>query len=471
MEFKNIEENDIKLPITLTLAAREAQNIIGQLNSNDIECIAKADEKTLTLTFGVKDIEKVNKLLQPYNINEPLDNLVVTAPKAEKKEDLIPFANSISNLYERKLNGTVSKMSKHHNHIKTLQTAVKDSKDAAERLTSRNNMLKGIEKFFPFFQNPVNALIKSNENKIDRLISRNIPKLEKQIRIHQTTIEKLSIKAEKHTTRKNLCRHLSDVVKNFGIADRKERSIQYLTAMSALNGDMQKINAEKLNNCIDSIAKFNEKYPQLSPQQQSRAKHEYQSLEQQKKMLEVKGKKLQAAQLDYAGMIGRVHQPEISEAVDKAESVFDTHISEGNFTFGNAVDFLCIDTASAICETASQVQADMMLLDKDGDLIPDRLDSTFNPEVTRHMEETDNKAVKEKPAEPQTPGSDEEYMRARVTDDEYKNLKENGFKCAKKRSQKEEAIPVIRFKKSDEVKFNKIMEDFSHKKFTKGAKK
>lgn len=83
---------------------------------------------------------------------------------------------------------------------------------------------------FPFFKSPINALIKRNEKKIERLNNK-IPKLEKQIKIHQTTIDKLSKSAEKYKVRKNACKHLSEVIKSFVIkiplsAKREEEFIR-----------------------------------------------------------------------------------------------------------------------------------------------------------------------------------------------------------------------------------------------------
>ena len=69
-------------------------------------------------------------------------------------------------------------------------------KNEVERLTNRNDMLKGFVKTFPVFKSPINALIARNSKKIERLKKKGIPKLENQIQIHQNTIDKLNKRAE-----------------------------------------------------------------------------------------------------------------------------------------------------------------------------------------------------------------------------------------------------------------------------------
>lgn len=106
MEYKNTEEAEIKLSTTITLSNNKAEEILAQLKESGIKFIFSSDENKTSITFSIEDLEKMSKILSPYNQNE-LDTL--TIPKADKKENLIPFFNAVSNIYDRKINGTVKK--------------------------------------------------------------------------------------------------------------------------------------------------------------------------------------------------------------------------------------------------------------------------------------------------------------------------------------------------------------------------
>lgn len=72
-------------------------------------------------------------------------------------------------------------------------------------------------------------------------------------------------------------------------------------------------------------------------------------------------------------MMKAYKKPETTAAVDKAEKVIDESISKPHLQLGNVVD-LCVDSGSIVFESA---EINKLYLDKDGDLIPDRIDNSF----------------------------------------------------------------------------------------------
>lgn len=92
------------------------------------------------------------------------------------------------------------------------------------------------------------------------------------------------------------------------------------------------------------------------------------------------------------------------------------------------------------------------LEDKDGDHIPDRIDSTYSPDG--YMTQT-NYDYSHK--------NDDEYRKALVTSDEYDQLQEKGFKCQKAKSIHEDGRIPIRFKASDKENFDKIIHSLGGK--------
>ncbi len=92
------------------------------------------------------------------------------------------------------------------------------------------------------------------------------------------------------------------------------------------------------------------------------------------------------------------------------------------------------------------------LEDKDGDHIPDRIDSTYSPDGYRTQTNYDY-----------SHNNDDEYRKALVTSDEYDQLQEKGFKCQKAKSIHEDGRIPIRFKASDKENFEKIIHSLGGK--------
>lgn len=86
------------------------------------------------------------------------------------------------------------------------------------------------------------------------------------------------------------------------------------------------------------------------------------------------------------------------------------------------------------------------LEDKDGDHIPDRIDSTYSPEGFRTQTDIDY-----------TKYSENEYCKALVTSVEYEHLKENGFECQRAKTVHEDGRIPIRFKSNEKGKLKEMI--------------
>lgn len=92
------------------------------------------------------------------------------------------------------------------------------------------------------------------------------------------------------------------------------------------------------------------------------------------------------------------------------------------------------------------------LEDKDGDHIPDRIDGTYSPDGFRTQTDIDYNKY-----------SDEDYRKALVTADEYKELKAKGFECQKAKKIHEDGRIPIRFKAADKEKYKEIIKSLGGK--------
>lgn len=395
--YENVKQDELNLPSTVLFSADDAEKIVELIKESGLKCIVNSDEKKTDVTFGIEDIEKLNKILQPIGIEKALNNSAIQLHNVEKKEDLIPIANAMSNLYDRKINGRNSRIKAHQKHIDILSENLNKRKRKAESLKERKVMLSKTAMMFPFFKSPVNALIMRNEKKIERLNNK-IPKLEKQIRIHQTTIEALNKSAENYKVRKNACNHLSEVIKSFVNGGKKERNQNYLTALLSLNGDIQQINNDKIKSCIDNIRKLEKNFSELSIVKQQKVQERISNLIKTQNKLAERNKVLQAAQPDISAMLARLNDNKVTERIDKAALIFDQSIAKSNsMSIDTVMSFAAMENSCAVSPTAAEiVQTEVNIIsninDKDGDMIPDKLDSTFDPKVT---ENSKSQTVKE----------------------------------------------------------------------------
>lgn len=424
--YENVKHDDLNMPATVSFPAEKAEKIVGLLKDADVKCIINSDENKTAITFSIDDIEKLNKLLQPIGIEKQLNNSAIQLHNIEKKENLIPIANAFSKLYDRKINGRNSRIEAHQKHIGTLSNALNQQKNSIQTLKDRNVMLAKFSEIFTAFKNPINALITRNERKIDRLINNNIPKLEKQIQAHNTTIDKLNKSAEHYMVKKNACNHLSEVIKSFIISRTNERNQNYLIALSSLNGDIQQINTDRIKNCIDTIAKLETNFSELTPIKQQKVQERISNLIKTQNSLAERNKVLQAAQPDISAMLARLNDNSVTEKIDMAAIIFDQKISQSNsMYFDSVMTSAAMENSCAVSQTAAEiVQTEVNVIsnvnDKDGDMIPDRLDSTFDPKAAENNESPN---VKE-----QNPASDVQENQSEDTQaQEIPNEYDNSF--------------------------------------------
>lgn len=459
-DYQNISPEELILPATVSLPPDNADKIIAALKESDVKCIANTGEKKIDITFSIEDIENLNKILMPFGIDRQLDNMQIS--KAEKKERLIPIANTMANLYDRKIEGKNSRIKSHQKHIGTLSAELTKYNTKVQAFKETELMFVKAAMTFPFFKNPINALIKQNEKKIDRLVNSSIPKLEKQIQTHRTTIDKLSKGIEHFTIRKNACKHLSNVVKSFSISNRKDRNQIYLTALSSLNNDMQQINNEKINNCNVEMSKIREKFPALSANEKYDAQKRMTSLIKTKSTLESKNKVLQSAQPDILKMLAELNDNKTTAVIDKAEITFNQAVMNSGQSLDSAMASAAVSNSCAISHTAAEIaQVEIHVIDnindRDGDMIPDKLDSTFNPEVVKNNKKSNKKTT--------------DSSIHLVTEEQLKGIQEAGIKpkVNRKGINDDGKIPIL-IEAKDKEKFNNVMAVFEKQTANKGKR-
>ncbi len=382
LTYKNTEIDQINLPTTITFADN-ADKILELLKSSDVKCVAESDGKKTSITFDIADIEKLSRVLQPVGIDKQLDS-ALEIPKVDKKEKLIPIVNGMSNLYDRKINSKSNRIAAHQKHIDVLSSALEQRKKKAETLSDRNDMLKKLTSTFPAFKNPINALVERNEKKIERLQNK-VEKLEKQIEIHSNTIDKLNKNVQNFTLRKKACQSLSDIVRSFTITNKENRNQSYLNALSSFNASMHSINDMKINNYNESIEKIKNDFSNLSPAAKQNAQERVTKITAARTTLENKNKALEAASPDITAMLNKLNDNTTTKTVDRAEVMFDQALSNSGQNIDNIMSNISINSARAVSPTAVEIVLNSTnvitgINDKDKDMIPDKLDSTFNVE-------------------------------------------------------------------------------------------
>lgn len=455
LTYKNTEIDQINLPTTISLTDN-ADKILELLKSSDVKCVAESDGKKTNITFDITDIEKLSKVLQPVGINKQLDSSL-EIPKIEEKEKLIPIVNTMAKFYDRKINGRNSSIAAHQKHIDVLSSVLEQSKKQSETLSGRNDMLKKLTSTFPAFKNPINALVERNEKKIERLQNK-IEKLEKQIEIHSNTIDKLNKNVQNFTLRKKACQSLSDIVRSFAITNKENRNQSYLNALSSFNASMHSINDMKINNYNESIEKIKNDFPNLSPTAKQNAQERVTKLTAARTTLENKNKALEAASPDITAMLNKLNDNTTTKTVDKAEIMFDQALSNDGQNMDNIMSNISVDSSRAISPTAVEIVLNSTnvitgINDKDRDMIPDKLDSSYSvKENVPQSEVKQSNAVTAAPQERST------YIMF-VTDNELDSLvkAKAPIKVNYNKRSEDGKIPIL-MKKTDKPKIEKVLD-------------
>ena len=210
-----------------------------------------------------------------------------------------------------------------------------------------------------------------------------IEKLEKQIEIHSNTIDKLNRNVQNFTLRKKSCQGLSEIVRSFAITNKEERNQSYLSALSAFNASMHSINDMKINNYNERIDKIKNDFPNLSAAAKYNAQEHITKLTAARTTLENKNKAIEAANPDIKAMLNKLNDNTTTQAVDRAEVMFDQALSNSGQNMDNIMSNISINSARAVSPTAVEIVLNSTnvitgINDKDGDMIPDKLDSKYN---------------------------------------------------------------------------------------------
>ena len=378
-EFKNIDENDIKFAVTAVIPISDSQNLIERLKENDLKFSAKYDENKISLTYSAEDSQKFGDILKSFANKISPD---VELPKSEKKEAVLPFLDVISNVQKKNINHLNRKAIAHQEHINLIRNSLSELELKADKLKNSNIMLKNIANTFSFIRSPINAVISRNEKKIYNLRSKAIPNLKKQIAHHNNSINILYKKSGVCRDKMQFCQHLNTLIKSFVITDKAQRNQQFFSAMMNLNRHMQKINSNKLEACIDRMEQIQKSFPDLSTKDKEKANLEYNKLKKQKNSLSSKMERLNSAQIQYSDMINKSEDIQ-SQTIEKTEKIVDKSIQTGT-------------TIESIAENIYETQnpnpekVNKEYEDKDMDLIPDRIDSTFTPPEELNKEKSNN---------------------------------------------------------------------------------
>jgi len=485
MTVNNAPEG-LELPVTVALETQDAKSIIDKLNEDGIKYTANYDDRKISLTFGVNDLDKVNETLNPVLERNKIDIIPLTFPPIKDREKAIPILNAVKNFYQNSADKATRKIQSHQEKSNNLITNISELQSNVSRLENRNTMLKSISNTVPFLRRPFDYFIKGNQRKIAKITSNDIPKLQKQIDRHSNTIDKLNNKVERLAVKADFCSHLSDVIKSFLFKSKQERNTNFITAMSGLNNDLQRINVFKLNDCIDSISAIQTAYPDMSATQQLKANEEIQKLNGQKSVIDNKITKLTASQKNFADMMNTAN----SDKIDKCETAINSVLASDTGNLEDKAEKMCNQSSDILSNSAENVQDKSLTEDKDKDLIPDKIDSTFDPPVNRNQgdledrdgdgipdkfdstfdpqvnkdyEEIDRNAVNAPPVEeikPKKITASNSHL-AIVTDKELEHLKDSNFSFSKCKKKNDDGTVAIRFLKDNKNTFDKLMQELN----------
>lgn len=456
MDYKNTEYNELNLPISIEVDQDKKEEIIAAIKESDLKCIVASSDDNVKITLSINDLEALEKIMLPF---KPVEDSKIIIPRPEKKEKLLPILNGVSKLFDRSI-------TRLNEHIITAQGRVMETNDKLHilgqnitTLMSRNAMLSGVAISFPFFAAPVNALIRRNEKKIERMQNKQIPRLEQQLQIHQNTLDRLNKRSDHLETRKSVCINLSSVISSFAILNKTERSEKYLSSMVGLNTSLQKINTEKMQQLNSRITDLSSQLTSLSPIDKAKAHKQLFKLSGQVELLTEKNKMLNGANVDFTEMLANINS-KVHEKIEKAEAAIDK-ATDNTIKLDN-IDQVVITANTASSELAAKLGSTATLFnDRDGDHIPDHLDGTFSPEGFRTQ--TDVPPIQE-PHDEDKPKITEgnknkknEYRMAVVSEDEFNELKAQNFSFSKSRKKAEDGKIVIKYKATEREQFEKLI--------------
>ena len=148
---------------------------------------------------------------------------------------------------------------------------------------------------------------------------------------------------------------------------------------------MHSINDMKINNYNESIEKIKNDFSNLSPAAKQNAQERVTKITAARTTLENKNKALEAANPDITAMLNKLNDNTTTKTVDRAEVMFDQALSNSGQNIDNIMSNISINSARAVSPTAVEIVLNSTnvitgINDKDKDMIPDKLNSTFNVE-------------------------------------------------------------------------------------------
>ncbi|MBQ8515037.1 MAG: DUF4316 domain-containing protein [Ruminococcus sp.] len=181
------------------------------------------------------------------NVKYPQENNLEQSVERPATEKLLPFLNAKANNLNAKLEVRAEKIEVQENAIAQREAKIDKLSARADRLADMNLMLKSTVGSLPFVQ----KLIERNENKINKIRSKQIPRQEEKIKEHDNAILQLEKESSVIQHKLDRCLALNDTIRSFTISNNAERRQKFAQAMDNLH-------SSTLNCMIDKRAELRE---------------------------------------------------------------------------------------------------------------------------------------------------------------------------------------------------------------------
>ncbi len=272
-ELKNKDGANIIAPIALDRQNGTVNKITSLYGKDDIARYLQHHESDILAV----NIEKAEKLYRDIgfqlpkldtvlcfdnsiaystqNVKYPQENKLEQEQSAERHttEKLLPFLNAKANNLNAKLEVRAEKIEAQENAIAQREAKIDKLSARADRLADMNLMLKSTVGSLPFVQ----KLIERNENKINKIRTKQIPRQEERIKEHDNAILQLEKESSVIQHKLDRCLALNDTIRSFTISNNTERRQKFAQAMDNLH-------SSTLNCMIDKRAELRERAAYLA---------------------------------------------------------------------------------------------------------------------------------------------------------------------------------------------------------------
>ena len=188
----------------------------------------------------------------------PWENNLEQEQSAErpKTEKLLPFLNAKANNLNAKLEVRAEKIEAQENAIAQREAKIDKLSARADRLEDMNQMLKSTVGSLPFVQ----KLIERNENKINKIRTKQIPRQEEKIKEHDNAILQLEKESSVIQHKLDRCIALNDTIRSFTISNNAERRQKFAQAMDNLHSSTLNCMLDKRAELCERAAVLENKY-------------------------------------------------------------------------------------------------------------------------------------------------------------------------------------------------------------------